>query len=242
MRLLPVLCTIIICVLASCTYETRVESVREVPVKSTIPAAFETGLMRSQTTYVMFGAITAKERRNRLGQYYYVNWTDGKPELPAKLVFEYQQANTGSKVHKKVISFPKDRSGGEEKTCFSIIGDEYFNKGPVLTWKVSLLLNGKTVSSRKSYLWKDDDTTSGKFSVPSSFDPLPVPGTDAIHQSESSPSNAKPEEQPEKATPSSSPNEEKNPIVDPLDMEDKRNDPTVRPGTVSGSTLFGSLM
>ncbi len=235
MRLLPALCAGAFCALSSCTYESRLESVREVPVKSTDSSAFETGLMRAQTTYIMYGAITAKERRNRLGQYYYVTWTDGQPELPARLVFEYQQGNTGSKVHKKIISFPKGRSGGEEKTCFTVIGDEYFTKGPVLTWKVTLLINDKEVSSQKSYLWRDDDTTSGKFSVPDSFGPITPFGKDPGKSSSTT-------GQPKQTAPSPTSGKDPDSIVDPLDMKDQRNDPTMRPGTMSGSTLFGNSL
>ncbi len=242
MRLLPVLGAATICALASCTYESRLESVREVPVKSMSSSAFETGLMRSQTTYVMYGAITAKERRNRMGQYYYVTWSDGQPELPAQLIFEYQMTQTGSKVHKKVVSFPKGRSSGEEKTCFPIIGDEYFKKGPVLTWKVRLLINGKTVSTRKSYLWKDDDTTSGKFTVPTSFSPIPAFGSPDMPLHKATPSATDTSHKTHDHPVDAHENTDDDAIADPLDTEDRRNDPTVRPGTMSGSTLFGSPM
>lgn len=236
MRFLFPFCIAILTFLVSCTHESRIDSVREVPIKTSHASPFDTGLLRAQTTYVMHGAMTSKERRERLGQYYYVSWYDAHPDQSATLCFEYQMAHTGSRVHKKSISFPSARSGGSKKVIFSVIGDEYFNVGPVLTWKLSLLVNGKSVSSHRSYLWRDDATTSGEVAPPSSFDPIPsISGVNASSiQSVRSEIKAQPSN-----TKETSPEATDDTLNGELQEEDvdSAHSP-VQPGTVSGSTLL----
>lgn len=227
MRLLSLFCVGAFCLLVSCTTETRLESVREVPIKSAALTGFETGLMWAQITYIMYGARTSAERRERMGQYYYVTWSDANPDLPAKLVFDYQQSNTGSKVYTKTIELPAGRSGGEEKNVFTIIGDEYFDKGPVLTWKTRLFIDDRLVSTRKSYLWGDDDTTSGKFSVPEAFAKVPPLKGEVAGSTESPVSD-------ERGARQAPDRQKSNPSLWRKDRQKSRN----FPGTMSGAAVF----
>lgn len=145
--------------LSSCSHESKIERVRDVPIKSVAIPAFETGLHRAQITYVMRGALTHEEMEARLGEYYYVTWYDAHPELPAQLVMRCQTGETGATVHTKTINMPAPRkSGGSQKTVFSFIGDEYKKLGSLLTWRVDLKVNGKIVSTKRSFLWRDDET------------------------------------------------------------------------------------
>jgi hypothetical protein len=47
-----------------------------------------------------------------------------------------------------------DASASSGKEEFTVIGDNYFDNGRVMTWKVSLIVDGQTISSKQSYLWE----------------------------------------------------------------------------------------
>ena len=99
----------------------------------------------------LYGAVSMEERRQRLGQYYTVLWNlkgGGKKEI----LFEYQQGKTGSLV--KTIRRELESTSNSGKEEFSVIGDNYFDNGRVLSWRVSLISDGKTVSTEQSYLWE----------------------------------------------------------------------------------------
>lgn len=155
-------CSLALLVLASCSHESVIEHVREVPLKTPDVPAIQTGLHRAQVTYLLRGALTAKERQDRLGQYYFVTWVDAHPEQSAELIMNYQQAGTGSAVKQKAITLAPDRSGGTRKDIFQFTGEEHVQLGEVLTWRVDLKVGGKLVSSKHSFLWRDDFTTRPK--------------------------------------------------------------------------------
>jgi hypothetical protein len=100
----------------------------------------------------MYGAVGVREQEQRLGIYYDVLWEDDAVGEPARVVFEYQQASTASKVLKKVQDFSADTRKG--KAEFQVIGDDYLKGGRVLAWKCTLLRGGREVASRHSYLWE----------------------------------------------------------------------------------------
>ncbi len=99
----------------------------------------------------LYGAISMEERRQRLGQYYTVLWNlkdGGKKEI----LFEYQQGKTGSLVKTMRRELDSSETSGKEE--FSVIGDNHFENGRVLCWRVSLIADGKTISTEQSYLWE----------------------------------------------------------------------------------------
>jgi hypothetical protein len=102
----------------------------------------------------LHGAITAVERRGRLGQYYTLFWKDpagaGKGEV--EIVFQYQQGASASLVKQMTKKFPSADSEGTVE--FAVIGDDYFTRGKVLTWKATLLRDKKILTTRQSYLWQ----------------------------------------------------------------------------------------
>ena len=142
------LCAALLPVLFSCAEQvSRIEHVREVPLKTTVVPAEDVGMH-----------LTSQQQRlQRLGQYYFVTWNDANPEQAATLVMIYRQGKTGSTVLTKSISYPAGRKGGTQNSVFEFIGDEAREKGEVLAWKLVLKDNrGKTISERHSYLWGDD--------------------------------------------------------------------------------------
>lgn len=101
------------------------------------------------------GAVSMEQRRQRLGQYYTILW-----HIPAaqdtgesiRVVFEYQQASTASKILKSEKSFAPHTLKGQ--TEFSIIGENFFKRGRVLAWQISLYQGQTLIDSKRSYLWK----------------------------------------------------------------------------------------
>jgi hypothetical protein len=100
----------------------------------------------------MYGAVGVREQEQRLGQYYTVEWRDKNVGEPVKVVFEYQQASTASRVLRKVQDFSGETSRG--KAEFAIIGDEYLKGGRILSWKCSLWRGEREIAERHSYLWE----------------------------------------------------------------------------------------
>ena len=120
---------------------TQVEPMRQAP------------MLRGEQMYYLRGAVSYQERRERLGQYYTVNWeNDGKYAEPLKIVMDYQQAATGSEV----LSMSKDLPAGERNGVveFSVAGESYRTRGRVLAWRVQMFSAGKVVAEKRSYLWK----------------------------------------------------------------------------------------
>ncbi len=143
--------------LCSCAEQvTRINYVREVPLKSTVTPGMDTGFHRAQSSYLLHGAYSQEMRKERLGQYYYVTWYDADPTRPLTLTMQYRQGKTGSKTLSKTITLSPGRDGGEQTAMFTFIGAEARDKGPVMAWKTQLKdKNGKVLSEQRSFLWSD---------------------------------------------------------------------------------------
>lgn len=135
---------------------TAILDVREVPLKQIQRPADNTGMHRIQSNYLLYGAVSREDRKNRLGQYYFVTWQDSDPEKELSLVMQYRQGKSGSKILSKSVHYPSGRSAGEKTPVFEFIGDEVKNHGKVLSWRIQLQdAKGTTISSRQSFLWSD---------------------------------------------------------------------------------------
>ncbi len=147
---------LILCVASavSCSSTSQIDEVMDIPLKSTVRPDWETGLLRANASYMLFGASEYKDRANRLGDYYFVKWTDRQPELPARLIFQYTQARTGSRIQERIIEYPIGRQGGIHHETFSFNGAKRRADGDILTWKLSLEVNGKIIDSQQSFLWE----------------------------------------------------------------------------------------
>lgn len=144
--------------LFSCAEQvSRIEQVREIPLKTTEIPTEDAGMHHTQATYLLHGAVTKEQRQQRLGQYYFITWYDAHPEQKASLVMMYRQGKTGSSIQTKSISYPVGRKGGTQTSVFPFNGTEAKNKGEILAWKL-LLKDGDnhTISERHSYLWNDN--------------------------------------------------------------------------------------
>lgn len=111
-------------------------------------------MVRMEKERHLRGAVSMAERRGRLGQYYTLVWHDpeGVGQGSARLVFEYQQGASGSRVKRMVRDF--SASDPEGVSEFAVIGDDYFDGGKVLAWKATLQRGKRVIATRQSYLWQ----------------------------------------------------------------------------------------
>ena len=70
---------------------------------------------------------------------------------PVRIVFEYRQAVSGSKVLTMVQERPGTAKGSVE---FHVTGDAYLKGGRVLAWRMRLYRGGDLVDTKRSYLWE----------------------------------------------------------------------------------------
>lgn len=101
--------------------------------------------------YYNHGAVTEAQLRNKKGHYYEVNWATDAAVEPLTLRFDYRQKNTRDQVRTIEIPYPKAR--GSMKGRFSVTGDSYFEDGDVISWRISVVRNGKIVAEKKSFVW-----------------------------------------------------------------------------------------
>ncbi len=109
-------------------------------------------MIRGEQLYRMRGAVTLEQRKNRLGHYYTVYWN--RPQAGAgemKIIFEYQQAATASKVLTITRDIPAGQNSGVME--FNIIGKPYREGGNILAWRAKLIRGSQVVASKRSYLW-----------------------------------------------------------------------------------------
>lgn len=152
-RVLSIMCCM--AALASCASTgSHIDKVMDLPLKDNRRPDWDTGMLRANANYMLFGAVTQQEREDRLGDYYFVTWSDERPDLPARLVFSYTQARTGSRVLESIMEYKPGRAGGTIREVFAFNGPDRQRDGDILTWKLQLEVNGKVVDSKQSFLWE----------------------------------------------------------------------------------------
>lgn len=160
---------VVCCMLfAGCVHRSSLRHVTDLPLKDVeLPdMAWEHSPMRAHSQYLLHGANSSRERRNRLGDYYFVEWYDGCPEVPTRIEMLYTQAATASRVLSRSIHYSTPRSiRGIRRTTFIFNGPDRAKKGDILSWRVNLYVNEKQVDSRRSFLW-DDQLPSLRPSTP----------------------------------------------------------------------------
>lgn len=140
--------------LGACAGPEKTLTVKQFYLRDQTDGINDEPMLRGEKNRLLYGAVSMEERRNRLGQYYTVLWNDadGAGSGPVEVRFEYQQGASGSRIKTRSEKFSADTMSG--KAVFSVIGDDYFKRGKVITWKVSLLRGGKALASKQSYLWE----------------------------------------------------------------------------------------
>jgi hypothetical protein len=101
--------------------------------------------------YRMFGAVTALDQRQRMGNYFDFFWRSKRPsDVTVRL--EYRQEKLHEHVQAQEITYHNVR--GTHKTEFKVIGDDYFDDGQVVAWRCLLIANGQIVAENRSFLWQ----------------------------------------------------------------------------------------
>ena len=101
--------------------------------------------------YRLYGAVTSLDKRQRYGQYFDFYWKS-KRSGGITVRLEYRQEKLHSHVQAQEISYGEAR--GSHKTEFKVVGDDFFDDGPVIAWRCLLIENGTIVAENRSYLWE----------------------------------------------------------------------------------------
>ncbi len=150
----PCYSLLVVVLLAACARPREALVVKQFQLRDQAPGTTYEPMVKMEKERLLHGAVSMAERRNRLGQYYTLLWSDpsGVGRGQVELVFQYQQGATGSLVKQAVRKFPATATEGT--TEFNVIGDDYFKGGKVLAWKVTLWRGKKAITTRQSYLWQ----------------------------------------------------------------------------------------
>jgi hypothetical protein len=101
--------------------------------------------------YRMFGAITSLDQRQRFGTYFEIFWVARRP-AHVRVRLEYRQEKLHAFVQAREVDYPHAR--GHHETEFAILGDDFFDDGRVIAWRALLIVDGRIVAMRRSYLWE----------------------------------------------------------------------------------------
>ncbi len=108
------------------------------------PALFE-------RSYYIWGAVDSSEVLQKLGNYYDIYWrTSELADVTIRL--EYRQLGLGNTVSAQELYYPAAR--GSFRSQFQITGDEFIEFGRVASWRVLIIVEGRIVAFRQSFLWK----------------------------------------------------------------------------------------
>ncbi len=107
-------------------------------------------MIQFERARVNFGAVSGYDRAERYGHYFNVWWKTRKPaDVTVRL--EYRQENIASHVQAKELHYTAQKGTVESK--FTVIGDEYRDDGKITAWRLLLIVDGKIVGLRQSFLW-----------------------------------------------------------------------------------------
>lgn len=109
-------------------------------------------MVRFESRYRLYGAISKEEARAREGHYYSFPWTTTDKTSSAALLFEYRQANTGALVHS--LRVPLEKVRRKNVAHVEIVGEPFDLNGKVTAWRAAIERNGVEVASTRSYLWE----------------------------------------------------------------------------------------
>ncbi len=152
------LCLLSLLLTACTSYnKTQLLEIVELPVKTTrdYDWSWHNSSLRAHSKYIFFGANTSKERRARLGDYYFVSWYDNDPTQDITVHMYYTQSASGSKILARTQTIPAPRdSKGTHKVEFFFTGAERAQRGDILSWKMDIYAGNTLLDSKQSYLWQ----------------------------------------------------------------------------------------
>ena len=98
-----------------------------------------------------WGAIDRMQLQKRYGNYYQFFWrTSEQADVTVRL--EYRQAALGNYVMAVERYYPQAK--GSFRSEFDTAGDEFLEKGRVTSWLLLLIVHGRIVAFRQSFMWR----------------------------------------------------------------------------------------
>ena len=98
-----------------------------------------------------WGAVDRYQLEKRYGNYYQFFWrTSEQADVTVRL--EYRQAALGNYVMAAERYYPQAK--GSYTSEFDTAGDEYLENGRVTSWRILLIVNGRIVAFRQSFMWR----------------------------------------------------------------------------------------
>lgn len=140
--------------LGACTGPRQPLVVKQFQLRDQTTGISDEPLIKMEKDRCLHGAVSMAERREKLGQYYTLLWSDNSDagDGMVELVFQYQQGASASRIKRMVKSFHATENKGTAE--FAVIGSDYFKNGKVLAWKATLLRGKRVLATRQSYLWQ----------------------------------------------------------------------------------------
>jgi len=100
---------------------------------------------------MQFGAIEGFDYQARFGNYYTFFWWAHEP-ADVTIRLEYRQAALGNYVMAQERYYPNAK--GSYRSPFEVTGDDFNESGRVTSWRVLLIVDGKIVAFKQSYMWR----------------------------------------------------------------------------------------
>lgn len=101
--------------------------------------------------FYAWGAVDSNETNARRGNYYDIYWrTSRTADVTVRL--EYRQLGLGNTVNAQELYYPATK--GSRRSQFRVTGDAYLEFGRVSAWRVLLIVEGRIVAFRQSFLWR----------------------------------------------------------------------------------------
>ena len=98
-----------------------------------------------------WGAVDRIQLQMRYGNYYQFFWrTSEQADVTVRL--EYRQAALGNYVMAVERYYPQAK--GSYRSEFDTAGDEFLENGRVTSWRLLLIVNGRIVAFRQSFMWR----------------------------------------------------------------------------------------
>ena len=96
------------------------------------------------------GAISQSQFDQLRGNYFSLLW---RTATRANVIvrFEYHQNSLGNEIRALECFYPSALGSYESK--FRVVGEDYLKFGRVVSWRVLLIVEGKIVALRRSFLW-----------------------------------------------------------------------------------------
>jgi hypothetical protein len=114
------------------------------PVTTSEPVVFQ----RARLTW---GAVGHYQVEQRYGNYFSFFWrTAERADITIRL--EYRQAALTNYVMAMERYYPQAK--GSYRSDFTTAGDQYLEAGRVSSWRVLLIVNGRIVALRQSFMWR----------------------------------------------------------------------------------------